>query len=184
VTLDPAATDIDADLLVTKTSRDGYLILGSSLSSQLGATESIQNLYLSPGSYLILVSKFGDLPAAGSTYTLSVHPSFGNNTDGDSLADWWEITHFGDLLRSGNLDADKDGLSDLKEQTSGTHPSLTDTDGDGMPDGWEVEHRLNPLSNDASEDTDGDGKTNLQEFLEGTDPNPPKPMSWLPLLLD
>lgn len=41
-----------------------------------------------------------------------------------------------------------------------------DTDGDGLPDAWEREHKLNP--NDATDgagDRDGDGYTNLEEYL-------------------
>ena len=49
-----------------------------------------------------------------------------------------------------------------------------DTDGDGMADDWETEHGLNPASAaDAGLDDDGDGFTNLQEFLANTDPHDP-----------
>ncbi len=46
-----------------------------------------------------------------------------------------------------------------------------DTDSDGIPDAWESLHGLNPLSGaDAAEDADGDGQSNLAEYLANTDP--------------
>ncbi len=46
-----------------------------------------------------------------------------------------------------------------------------DTDQDGLPDPWERDQQLNPnLSADSGGDTDGDGATNLAEFIAGTDP--------------
>jgi len=45
-----------------------------------------------------------------------------------------------------------------------------DIDGDGMDDDWEMEHFGN-LDRDGTGDADGDGRTDLQEFLEGTNPN-------------
>lgn len=49
-------------------------------------------------------------------------------------------------------------------------PATTDTtadaDGDGMPDSWETSHGLNPNSAaDANGDRDGDGYTNIEEYL-------------------
>ena len=52
----------------------------------------------------------------------------------------------------------------------GTAP--VDTDGDGMPDAWEIAHGLNPKdASDAALDPDKDGYTNLEEYLNGTDPH-------------
>ena len=49
---------------------------------------------------------------------------------------------------------------------------LPDQDRDGMPDAWEKTHDLNPGSADDSRlDRDKDGYTNLEEYLNGTDPN-------------
>ena len=49
------------------------------------------------------------------------------------------------------------------------HPSDYDTDGDGMPDEWEKLRGLDPYKQDHNEDTDGNGYTNLEEFLNLVD---------------
>jgi hypothetical protein len=56
------------------------------------------------------------------------------------------------------------------ELKSATPP--VDSDGDGMPDSWERKHGLNPHdSSDGAADKDKDGYTNVEEYLNGTDPN-------------
>ena len=70
-----------------------------------------------------------------------------------------------------------------------TDPRLFSTSGDGLPDGWKVQHGLDPWDdgvpghynlhtgklittnvNGPNGDPDGDGFTNMQEYLNGTDP--------------
>ncbi len=98
-------------------------------------------------------------------------------------------------------DIDSDGILDCVDQCNGDDASGdTDIDGtcndidndddnDGMPDLWESQYSLNPLINDAQDDYDEDGWTNLEEYLKGTVPNdagshPARAMPWLPLLLE
>ncbi len=45
-----------------------------------------------------------------------------------------------------------------------------DMDGDDMPDGWEQDHGLDPSRDDALEDPDEDGLTNLEEYGLHTNP--------------
>ncbi len=50
-------------------------------------------------------------------------------------------------------------------------PAPADGDEDGMPDAWEKKHGLNPAdASDNSSDADSDGYTNIEEYLNGTDP--------------
>ena len=49
-------------------------------------------------------------------------------------------------------------------------PGGTDTDSDGIPDGWELYYSLNRNVADPNLDSDGDGMTNLMEYIAHTDP--------------
>ena len=63
-------------------------------------------------------------------------------------------------------------ISLLAEHTqSAVTVNDNDMDNDGMDDQWELAHSLSPEdSSDADQDLDGDGLTNLEEFLSGSNP--------------
>jgi len=70
----------------------------------------------------------------------------------------------------GSLIDSQQQMGGWPELKSGTPP--VDSDGDGMPDAWERRHGLNPHDpTDGAGDRDQDGYTNLEEYLNGTDPN-------------
>ncbi|MFC1493912.1 hypothetical protein ACFL6W_01410 [Thermodesulfobacteriota bacterium] len=48
---------------------------------------------------------------------------------------------------------------------------LGDIDSDGMPDEWEREYGLDALSDDAADDLDDDGSSNIDEYSAETYPN-------------
>jgi hypothetical protein len=58
-----------------------------------------------------------------------------------------------------------------KFTASTTNPLFTDADHDGMDGAWESAHGLNPAVDDRNSDHDGDGRSNIREYFEGTDPN-------------
>lgn len=58
---------------------------------------------------------------------------------------------------------DNDIVGNVGTLASGVPP--TDTDRDGMPDGWESTRGLDPNTADDRSDDDGDGYTNVEEYL-------------------
>jgi pectate lyase len=52
-----------------------------------------------------------------------------------------------------------------------------DSDHDGTPDSWETAHGLNPNVDDSALDQDGDGYTNIEEYLDELSNPPPQTLS-------
>ena len=73
------------------------------------------------------------------------------------------------IENAGQLIDSQTQVAGWPELGSSTAPS--DRDRDGMPDAWETEHHLDPRNpNDSGTDRDGDGYSNIEEWLNGTDP--------------
>ncbi len=119
--------------------------------------------------------------------------------DGDGMSNEWELDHGLDPTDpdDADVDAEPDGLTNLQEFLNNTDPNDDDTDGDGLNDGDEVNtHGTDPTDNDTDDDlipdnveldwgydptdqsdgegdADGDGLSNSQEYVLGSDPNLP-----------
>jgi len=91
-----------------------------------------------------------------------------------NTAHWFTETSEVGFFRAGNtdVDSDTDDICDAREiYVHKTEPDNSDTDGDDMLDGWEVAHGFDPLDiSDGSADPDGDGYSNVTEYINGADP--------------
>jgi hypothetical protein len=124
-----------------------------------------------------------------------LNPNYKKDEDGDGMPDEWESQYGLDPKDGGDskTDKDEDGVNNLDEFNAGTDPNNKDTDGDGtldgkdkfpldhryandsdgdgMPDEWESQYGLDPNNpDDANQDLDGDGISNLKEYMAGTNP--------------
>jgi len=99
----------------------------------------------------ILVHNIDDYAEIGSQQTSGVWP-------------------YGALVRWGSC-----GLAYLSGNTPYVVPTVVgltaDVDQDGLPDDWEIQNQLSPVTaGDRDLDIDGDGLTNADEFVAGTNP--------------
>ena len=93
-----------------------------------------------------------------------------NNADAFPLDNTETLDTDGDGIgNNADPDDDNDGVDDANDPWPLQSEYTKDTDSDGMPDEWELRFDLDPNDpSDAAGDLDGDGISNLQEFLNGT----------------
>lgn len=81
-----------------------------------------------------------------------------------------------DEVRSGTATFGRNGIIASPSDVGGwpelkSEPAPADTDNDGMPDAWEAKFGLEPNDpSDSASDQDSDGHTNIEEYLNDTDP--------------
>jgi hypothetical protein len=88
----------------------------------------------------------------------------------DMSIEYTEAPPDDDIDPDDDVDPDDDTQDD-DTQDDDVDPS-DDQDGDGLPDWWETDH-FGDLSQNSQGDHDGDGLSNYQEYLQGTDPMDP-----------
>jgi len=128
-----------------------------------------------------------------TTDTGGYNGGYADDSDGDGMPDWWEAKY--GLLpnvddASGNLDGD--ALANVEEYNAGTDPTAfdfliiddaegnifvldtggkhLDSDGDGMPNWWERLYSGTSTGLVANADSDGDGLTDLDEYIARSHP--------------
>lgn len=175
----PKATDSDTDGL----SDAQEATLGTSLNNPDSDGDGLLdgwevansfNPLSTPGSGESAVDTDGDGLTNLQEQTAGSNPR-NSDSDGDGLSDSAEyLTHHTNPLVA---DTDGDGMTDKQETDANYDPLDPDMDRDGMPDGWENAYGLDPQSatgdDGADGDSDHDGLSNIDEYLNGTNPNLP-----------
>ena len=105
-------------------------------------------------------SYFQDLDIVGTTeYTYRVSALQGEYASEPSA----------EIALTTPLDSDQDSLPDDLEAAYGTDPMRFSSANNGVPDGWWIRHGLDPAA-DGWADSDGDGRSDAEEFYDSTDP--------------
>ena len=159
------------------------------------------------GSNPLLYDTDGDSLSDAREFLETGTDPLASDTDEDGMDDGYEVQYGLDaLVDDAAVDLDGDLLTNFEEHDAGTNPNLIDTDGDTLSDfdelnvyatspiaidsdgdrlrdDWEVRYSLD--ANDpatASQDSDSDLFTNLEEYYAGSDPlldsSIPQPIAW------
>lgn len=114
--------------------------------------------------YLETMGKAGDSGGTGIFVPSAASPGESYYFDGTNWIDFTQYTNTGNLCIKGlaKADFDMDGMADDEDP---------DDDNDGAADEWEARYGFDPYDGaDGTEDGDGDGADNREEYIAGTVP--------------
>ncbi len=151
---------------------NGNQLYYTSGNTGVADTESL-SLPIPEGPTTVVLIVGGDDAWAEVDDLLLTGPS---DNDADGLSDGFEMAYYHSLTAHDyetvkNLDSDGDGILDLKELELNADINSADSDGDGLPDAWEHQHGLSLTTANGDEDSDQDGVSNMEEWIQGTDPS-------------
>ena len=167
VTLSTTGSNFDTTIAVYTGNSVGSLSTVASNDDFTGLQSQVSFSANGGTTYLIAVDGYasseGDITLS-SNFTPAVIDS-----DGDGINDVDD-----NCLGTANLDQqddDNDGAGNVCDAFPNNPGETADSDGDGMGDAFEDRYELDRNSpDDGGIDSDGDGRSNLEEFLDGTSP--------------
>lgn len=168
---------VAADLYLTEPLHNGPYAADGNITAGLNCVIGPDKVVLFSAAGTISL-KPGFHAQAGSTFS-AISGDYGSldditDVDGDHLADWWELTLFGNLDQGPDDDSDGDSITNIEEfcqkiDSSLCNSKMDDVDSDGLPDEWEIDNFGN-LDKGKDDDSDEDGFSNYVEYLIETDP--------------
>ncbi|MFT6045144.1 MAG: hypothetical protein ACI9WC_000843 [Arenicella sp.] len=165
----PAGLVVSPSAMVISTCSGGTVtaMLGSSVINLTGSSAAASatcNISVNVQSALggVFVNTSDELTSsAGNSGTASATLTVDDDIDNDTIPN--AVNNCPNDANISQADLDNDNLGDACDN---------DSDNDQMPDDYEIANGLDPFNSfDQQGDPDGDGFSNLEEFLFGTDPN-------------